>query len=64
MSLANSLDFVLNTLSAILISCKFKLGEANHNLPQAIITDNSFRKGGTRSYEFKVMNLASPNVMI
>ena len=34
-----------------------------HNSPQAIITDNSFRKWGTRSYEFRVMNLASPNVM-
>ena len=37
--------------------------KAHHNLPKAIITDNSFRKRRTRSYEFRVMNLASPNVM-
>ena len=48
----------------IWLPCNFKLGEANHNLPKAIITDNSFRKWRTRSYEFRVMNLASPNVMI
>ena len=34
-----------------------------HNSPQAIITDNSFRRWRMRSYEFRVMNLASPNVM-
>ena len=34
-----------------------------HNLPQAIITDNSFRRWKRKSYEFRVMNLASPNVM-
>ena len=34
-----------------------------HNLPKAIIADNSFRKMRTRSYEFRVMNLAPPNVI-
>ena len=38
--------------------------KAHHNLPKAIITHNSFRKGSCKSYEFRVMNLASPNVMI
>ena len=63
MFLANSLDLFLKTLSVIPASCNFKLGEANHNLPKAIITDNSFRRWRMRSYEFRVMNLASPNVM-
>ena len=37
--------------------------KVHHNYAKRIITDNSFRRWRTRSYEFRVMNLASPNVM-
>ena len=37
--------------------------KVHHNYEKRIITDNSFRRRRTRSYEFRVMNLASPNVM-
>ena len=60
------LKFIKNSVlkyCVLLDSRLRKFGEADHNLPKAIITDNSFRRWERKSYEFRVMNLASPNVM-
>lgn len=37
--------FLLKYCQPLLPHPKNKLGGANHNLPEAITTDNSFRKG-------------------
>ena len=37
--------------------------KVHHNYAKRIITHNSFRRWERKSYEFRVMNLASPNVM-
>ena len=37
--------------------------KVHHNYAKRIITDNSFRKWRTRSYEFRVMDFALQNVM-
>ena len=37
--------------------------KVHHNYAKRIITHNSLRRWKRKSYEFRVMNLASPNVM-
>ena len=66
MSLAKVFDFVLNRLSAILQSNKYKI--EHNNATRSLITTRSVSKlisgFAWKSYEFTVMNLAAPNVMI